>query len=254
MPVLDTFRLDGKTALVTGGTKGLGFAMARALADAAQHRALQPQRGGGRHCGAEIAAATRRRVDYHRGSTIRSHGHRVARGNQQPAQVALGARRPPADICHGRRSGDPVRYAARRASRPRRPAQPVHQRAGLRGRYAGRPCARRIKAESARVCVDQAWRSAASGRPAGAVRPAAARPAAGRPVLLRPRSVAQAASAPPPERLPAAAAGYDRPDRRRPARRVQRAALAGQRRQSRLPSRRRPSSTGWARRCSLACR
>jgi len=31
---MDAFRLDGKTALVTGGSKGLGLAMARALAEA----------------------------------------------------------------------------------------------------------------------------------------------------------------------------------------------------------------------------
>lgn len=34
MTVLDAFRLDGKTALVTGGSKGLGLAMAQALAEA----------------------------------------------------------------------------------------------------------------------------------------------------------------------------------------------------------------------------
>ena len=33
-PVLDSFRLDGRTALVTGGSRGLGFAMASALAEA----------------------------------------------------------------------------------------------------------------------------------------------------------------------------------------------------------------------------
>src|SRR5687768_9646888 len=40
MSVLDTFRLDGKTALVTGGTKGLGLAMASALAQAGANIAL----------------------------------------------------------------------------------------------------------------------------------------------------------------------------------------------------------------------
>lgn len=40
MNVLDTFRLDGKTALVTGGTKGLGLAMAHALAQAGANIAL----------------------------------------------------------------------------------------------------------------------------------------------------------------------------------------------------------------------
>ena len=34
MNVLDTFRLDGKTACVTGGSRGLGFAMAKGLAEA----------------------------------------------------------------------------------------------------------------------------------------------------------------------------------------------------------------------------
>jgi gluconate 5-dehydrogenase len=34
MTVLDRFRLTGKTALITGGSRGLGFAMARALAEA----------------------------------------------------------------------------------------------------------------------------------------------------------------------------------------------------------------------------
>ena len=34
MPVLDRFRLDGRLALVTGGSRGLGRAMAQALAEA----------------------------------------------------------------------------------------------------------------------------------------------------------------------------------------------------------------------------
>ena len=34
MPVLDQFRLDGKRALITGGSRGLGFEMARALSEA----------------------------------------------------------------------------------------------------------------------------------------------------------------------------------------------------------------------------
>src|SRR5262245_12622631 len=34
MSVLDVFSLDGRVALITGGSKGLGFAMARALAGA----------------------------------------------------------------------------------------------------------------------------------------------------------------------------------------------------------------------------
>ena len=34
MSVLESFRLDGKRACVTGGSRGLGFAMARGLAEA----------------------------------------------------------------------------------------------------------------------------------------------------------------------------------------------------------------------------
>src|SRR5262245_56815992 len=34
MSVFDRFRLDGKRALITGGSRGLGLEMARALADA----------------------------------------------------------------------------------------------------------------------------------------------------------------------------------------------------------------------------
>ena len=34
MSILDSFRLDGKVALVTGAAYGIGFAMAKALAQA----------------------------------------------------------------------------------------------------------------------------------------------------------------------------------------------------------------------------
>lgn len=40
MSVFDAFRLDGKTALVTGGSKGLGLAMVQALAEAGADVAL----------------------------------------------------------------------------------------------------------------------------------------------------------------------------------------------------------------------
>jgi NAD(P)-dependent dehydrogenase (short-subunit alcohol dehydrogenase family) len=62
-PVLDSFRLDGKTALVTGGSKGLGYTMATALAEAGADVALS-----GRtiatcdEAAAKIAAGTGRRA------------------------------------------------------------------------------------------------------------------------------------------------------------------------------------------------
>jgi NAD(P)-dependent dehydrogenase (short-subunit alcohol dehydrogenase family) len=64
MSVLDTFRLDGKTALVTGGTKGLGFAMARALAEAGANIALCSRNADeAAQAAREIAGATGRRAE-----------------------------------------------------------------------------------------------------------------------------------------------------------------------------------------------
>jgi NAD(P)-dependent dehydrogenase (short-subunit alcohol dehydrogenase family) len=63
MSVLDTFRLEGKTALVTGGTKGLGLAMARALAQAGANIALCSRNATeAQQAAREIAETTGRRT------------------------------------------------------------------------------------------------------------------------------------------------------------------------------------------------
>ena len=61
--VLDTFRLDGKVALVTGGARGLGLTMARALAEAGADVALAGRsRETCQEAADGIAAATGRRA------------------------------------------------------------------------------------------------------------------------------------------------------------------------------------------------
>ena len=63
IPVLDSFRLDGKVALVTGGARGLGLTMATALAEAGADVARDGARERSRRGGAaKIAAATGRRA------------------------------------------------------------------------------------------------------------------------------------------------------------------------------------------------
>jgi NAD(P)-dependent dehydrogenase (short-subunit alcohol dehydrogenase family) len=63
LPVLDRFRLDGKTALVTGGARGLGKTMATALAEAGADIALAGRsRESCETAAKEIAAATGRTV------------------------------------------------------------------------------------------------------------------------------------------------------------------------------------------------
>src|SRR6188474_3300780 len=62
-PVLETFRLDGKVALITGGARGLGRTMALALAEAGADLALSGRsRETCEETAREIAAATGRKV------------------------------------------------------------------------------------------------------------------------------------------------------------------------------------------------
>ena len=61
--VLDTFRLDGKVALVTGGARGLGLTMATALAEAGADVAVSGRSiGPGEEAASGIAKATGRRA------------------------------------------------------------------------------------------------------------------------------------------------------------------------------------------------
>src|SRR5207302_8301863 len=60
---LDVFKLDGRVALITGGNRGLGFAMAQALAEAgADVVVTSRQIGKAQESAAAIAAATGRRA------------------------------------------------------------------------------------------------------------------------------------------------------------------------------------------------
>ena len=62
-PVLDSFRLDGKVALVTGGAKGLGLTMATALAEAGADVALSGRTlSACEESAAKIASSTGRRA------------------------------------------------------------------------------------------------------------------------------------------------------------------------------------------------
>src|SRR5438477_5360652 len=60
---LDKFKLDGRVALITGGNRGLGFVMARALAEAgADVVVTSRQIGKAEQSAAAIAETTQRRA------------------------------------------------------------------------------------------------------------------------------------------------------------------------------------------------
>ena len=63
IPVLDSFRLDGKVALVTGGARGLGLTMATALAEAGADVALSGRSlGPAEEAASALAKVTGRRA------------------------------------------------------------------------------------------------------------------------------------------------------------------------------------------------
>src|ERR1700757_3698736 len=64
MTVFDKFRLDGKRALITGGSRGLGRAMAQALAEAGADLVLVGREEANLKSASQGLSALGNRVDY----------------------------------------------------------------------------------------------------------------------------------------------------------------------------------------------
>src|SRR5690242_11181291 len=58
LPGIELFRMDGRTAIITGGSKGLGLAMAAGLASAGARVMLVSRRGAEAEAAAERVVAT----------------------------------------------------------------------------------------------------------------------------------------------------------------------------------------------------
>ena len=92
MSVLDRFRLDGRVALVTGGSRGLGRVMAEALASAgAVGRALGARRGAGRRrWPREVGGATGAKA-LGVGADVDATGRRRGDGRQDARRASAGS-------------------------------------------------------------------------------------------------------------------------------------------------------------------